>query len=50
VANFGVASEETMIALGVAYGKGLQLINILRDVGADLRGAGAISQRMSCAR
>jgi farnesyl-diphosphate farnesyltransferase len=38
VANFSVASEETMIAHGVAYGKALQLINILRDGGADLRG------------
>jgi farnesyl-diphosphate farnesyltransferase len=27
-----------MLSLGVQYGKGLQLINILRDVGADLRG------------
>ena len=26
-----------MLALGVQYGKGLQLINILRDVGSDLR-------------
>ena len=26
-----------MIDRGIAYGKGLQLINILRDVGADLR-------------
>jgi farnesyl-diphosphate farnesyltransferase len=26
-----------MLALGVQYGKGLQLINILRDAGSDLR-------------
>ena len=26
-----------MLALGVQYGKGLQLINILRDIGLDLR-------------
>jgi farnesyl-diphosphate farnesyltransferase len=26
-----------MLALGVQYGKGLQLINILRDVGSDLK-------------
>ncbi len=26
-----------MLALGVRYGKGLQLINILRDAGSDLR-------------
>src|SRR5204863_937711 len=30
-------TESEMLALGVRYGKGLQLINILRDVGSDLR-------------
>jgi farnesyl-diphosphate farnesyltransferase len=37
VARFSTEGDETMIGLGVAYGKGLQLINILRDIGADLR-------------
>ena len=35
---FSQRSESEMLSLGVQYGKGLQLINILRDVGADLRG------------
>ena len=35
--SFSSESEQTMIERGIAYGKGLQLINILRDVGADLR-------------
>ena len=30
-------TESEMLALGVQYGKGLQLINILRDLGSDLR-------------
>lgn len=30
-------TEAEMIELGVRYGKGLQLINILRDLGSDLR-------------
>ena len=34
---FSSDSEQTMTDRGIAYGKGLQLINILRDVGADLR-------------
>ncbi|HXM33169.1 MAG TPA: phytoene/squalene synthase family protein [Chthoniobacterales bacterium] len=37
VKNFSNRSEAEMRALGVQYGKGLQLINILRDAGADLR-------------
>ena len=37
VAKFSSDNEETMIARGVAYGKGLQLINIVRDIGPDLR-------------
>ena len=35
--GFSRETEQTMIERGVAYGKGLQLINILRDAGADLR-------------
>ncbi len=38
VENFSDRTESEMLALGVQYGKGLQLINILRDVGSDLRG------------
>jgi farnesyl-diphosphate farnesyltransferase len=34
---FADRSEAEMIELGVSYGKGLQLINILRDAGTDLR-------------
>jgi farnesyl-diphosphate farnesyltransferase len=37
VQNFSDRTESEMLALGVQYGKGLQLINILRDVGSDLR-------------
>jgi farnesyl-diphosphate farnesyltransferase len=37
VQNFSDRAESDMLALGVQYGKGLQLINILRDVGSDLR-------------
>jgi len=37
VQNFCDRSESEMLALGVQYGKGLQLINILRDIGSDLR-------------
>lgn len=35
--RFAELSEDRMIELGARYGKGLQLINILRDAGADLR-------------
>jgi farnesyl-diphosphate farnesyltransferase len=35
--NFAALSPEQMQSLGVRYGKALQLINILRDIGADLR-------------
>jgi farnesyl-diphosphate farnesyltransferase len=35
--NFADRSAQEMRALGVAYGKGLQLINVLRDAGADFR-------------
>ncbi len=35
--NSADRSETEMIELAVRYGKGLQLINILRDAGADLR-------------
>ncbi|MEP6822909.1 MAG: squalene/phytoene synthase family protein, partial [Chthoniobacterales bacterium] len=35
--RFTSESRETMLDRGVAFGKGLQLVNILRDVGADLR-------------
>ena len=34
--NFSKASEAEMLERGIAYGKGLQLVNILRDVAADL--------------
>ncbi len=34
--DFSRLGREEMVRLGVEYGKGLQLINILRDVGADL--------------
>ena len=37
VRNFSDRPESEMLALGVQYGKGLQLINILRDIGSDLR-------------
>jgi len=37
IGRFSVRAEAEMEALGVRYGKGLQLINILRDLGADLR-------------
>src|SRR5256885_6051985 len=35
--NFSTQSEEEMLRLGKRYGMGLQLINILRDAGNDLR-------------
>lgn len=37
VQNFSDRTESEMLALGVQYGKGLQLVNILRDLGSDLR-------------
>jgi len=37
VRNFSGLSEDEMLALGKLYGMALQLINVLRDVGADLR-------------
>jgi farnesyl-diphosphate farnesyltransferase len=37
VQNFSERSEAEMRELGVRYGQGLQLINILRDAGNDLR-------------
>src|SRR5216117_2277186 len=37
VRNFASLSEDEMLALGKRYGMALQLINILRDAGADLR-------------
>ena len=37
VKNFSSRPESEMSALGVRYGEGLQLINILRDAGDDLR-------------
>lgn len=37
VKNFSARPESEMAALGVRYGQGLQLINILRDAGDDLR-------------
>ena len=35
--NFATMSETKMLALGKHYGMGLQLINVLRDTGPDLR-------------
>ena len=35
--QFSQRSESEMLSLGIRYGKALQLVNILRDVGADLR-------------
>ena len=35
--QFASRSGDEMLSLGIAYGKGLQLINILRDVGTDIR-------------
>jgi farnesyl-diphosphate farnesyltransferase len=37
VRDFAGLNEDQMLALGKRYGMGLQLINILRDVGSDLR-------------
>jgi len=37
VRNFANLSEDEMLALGKRYGMALQLINVLRDAGADLR-------------
>jgi farnesyl-diphosphate farnesyltransferase len=37
VRNFSRRRETDMVALGKQYGMGLQLINVLRDAGADLR-------------
>jgi len=38
VRNFARLSEDEMLALGKRYGMALQLINVLRDAGSDLRG------------
>jgi farnesyl-diphosphate farnesyltransferase len=37
VRNFASLSEDEMLALGKHYGMALQLINVLRDAGSDLR-------------
>jgi farnesyl-diphosphate farnesyltransferase len=37
IRNFAARPENEMLTLGKSYGMGLQLINILRDVGTDLR-------------
>src|SRR6266436_5303693 len=37
VRNFASRSEDEMLALGNRYGMALQLINVLRDAGSDLR-------------
>jgi farnesyl-diphosphate farnesyltransferase len=37
VPNFASLSEDEMLTLGKRYGMALQLINVLRDAGADLR-------------
>jgi farnesyl-diphosphate farnesyltransferase len=36
--DFATLTQDEMLALGRRYGMGLQLINVLRDAGADLRG------------
>lgn len=38
VRNFANLTEDEMLALGKRYGMALQLINVLRDAGSDLRG------------
>jgi farnesyl-diphosphate farnesyltransferase len=38
VRNFARLSEDEMLALGKRYGMALQLTNVLRDAGSDLRG------------
>ncbi|MEY2486971.1 MAG: farnesyl-diphosphate farnesyltransferase [Verrucomicrobiota bacterium] len=38
VGNFSKSAQDQMLPLGKRYGQGLQLINILRDAGDDLRG------------
>jgi farnesyl-diphosphate farnesyltransferase len=38
VRNFASLGEDEMLALGKRYGMALQLINVLRDAGSDLRG------------
>ena len=37
IRNFAALPENEMLTLGKSYGMGLQLVNILRDAGADLR-------------
>jgi farnesyl-diphosphate farnesyltransferase len=37
VRNFASLSEDQMLVLGKRYGMALQLINVLRDIGSDLR-------------
>lgn len=37
IRNFSDRPEPEMLALGARYGEGLQLVNILRDAGSDLR-------------
>jgi farnesyl-diphosphate farnesyltransferase len=37
VRRFATRSEDEMVALGTRYGMALQLINVLRDAGSDLR-------------
>lgn len=37
VADFSDRAEAEMLELGMKYGKGLQIINVLRDAGSDLR-------------
>jgi farnesyl-diphosphate farnesyltransferase len=37
VRNFATRSQDEMLALGKRYGMALQLINVLRDAGSDLR-------------
>ena len=37
IRNFAAKPESEMLTLGKSYGMGLQLVNILRDAGADLR-------------
>jgi farnesyl-diphosphate farnesyltransferase len=45
IRNFAARPENEMLTLGKSYGMGLQLVNILRDVGTDLRAGRCYSER-----
>src|SRR5713101_202964 len=46
--KFSARSEGDMLGMGKRYGMGLQLINILRDAGADLRAGVLFSKWRTC--